>query len=69
MSIDECRELLIEWWQGLSVDQKKIVPISRNKIDLRDLFINTEIEYFKLRGDLKKDILEIEKELKVLGVL
>ncbi|HCG9701975.1 tyrosine-type recombinase/integrase [Vibrio parahaemolyticus] len=69
MSIDECRELLIEWWQGLSVDQKKIVPTSRNKIDLRDLFINTEIEYFKLRGYLKKDILEIEKELKELGVL
>ncbi|MFA0514690.1 tyrosine-type recombinase/integrase [Vibrio breoganii] len=69
MSINEYREHLIHWWEGLTNDQKKNVPINRNKINLRDFFIDSEVSYFRLRQYLKEDICNIEKELKLLGVL
>ncbi|MDP2489966.1 tyrosine-type recombinase/integrase [Vibrio splendidus] len=69
MIIGECREKLIHWWEELTNDQKKKVPINRNKIDLRDFFIGSELNYFKIRKYLKEDINKIEKELKQLGVL
>ncbi|MEZ9703791.1 tyrosine-type recombinase/integrase [Vibrio breoganii] len=69
MSINEYRENLINWWEGLTNDQKKNVPINRNKINLRDFFIDSEVSYFRLRQYLKEDICNIEKELKLLGVL
>ncbi|MFA0432552.1 tyrosine-type recombinase/integrase [Vibrio cyclitrophicus] len=69
MTLNEFRVSLNRWWQGLSVAQKKAVPTSRNKIDLRYFFIDAEIDYFKLRKHLKEDICEIEKELKELRIL
>ena len=69
MTLNELRLGLNRWWEGLSVAQKKAVPISRNKIDLRYFFIDAEIDYFKLRKHLKEDICEIEKELKELRIL
>ncbi|MGR5323292.1 tyrosine-type recombinase/integrase [Vibrio sp. DNB22_17_1] len=69
MTIHELRLSLNSWWQGLTVVQKKAVPTSRNKIDLRDFFIDAGVDYFKLRQLLKEEINEIEKELKELRVL
>ncbi|WGK81952.1 tyrosine-type recombinase/integrase [Vibrio aestuarianus] len=64
----ECRAALNSWWLGLTYEQKKIVPTSRNKIDLHELFREAP-SYLSLRQYLKEDITSIERELKQLGVL
>ncbi|MEZ9170350.1 tyrosine-type recombinase/integrase [Vibrio cyclitrophicus] len=65
----EYKENLNTWWYSLTNDQKKSVPISKNSIDLRSLFIEKSKAYYSIRQYLKEDINKIDSELKLLGVL
>lgn len=69
MKYEECRECLLNWWLGLTKEQKKALPISNNSINFRDLFSKTEISYYEIRRNLKEDIKNIDAELKELGVI
>ena len=70
MKLEENRDRLLNWWQGLTDEQKKSVPTTtRNSIDLRDLFADAPISYQKIRKDLKYEIDKINAELRSLGVL
>ncbi|WP_409438751.1 hypothetical protein [Psychromonas sp. GE-S-Ul-11] len=63
------RELLLNYWQSLTDEQKKAVPTQKNTIDLRFLFSEAPINYPEVRKHLKEDIEKIVAELKTLGVL
>jgi integrase len=67
--VEAYRERLLNWWQGLTDKQKKLVPISNNSIDLRGLFSGAPVGYHKVCKHLKDDICKIEAELKSLGIL
>ncbi|SON50559.1 hypothetical protein [Vibrio tapetis] len=69
MKYEECRECLLNWWLGLTKEQKKSLPISNQSIDFRDLFSKTAISYHVIRRHLKEDIKNIDAELKELGVI
>ncbi|SHO19441.1 Putative uncharacterized protein [Moritella viscosa] len=63
------RDRLLNWWQSLTEEQKKLVPISTNTIDVRELFSDAFISYGTIRQNLKIEINNIDAELKTLGVL
>ncbi|MCK8043696.1 site-specific integrase [Shewanella sp. 1CM18E] len=69
MNLKECQERLNNWWLSLSDEQKKIVPTSKNTVELRFLFSEEPISYQRVRSMLKLDISKIEHELRLLGVL
>ncbi|EKO3591686.1 site-specific integrase [Vibrio metschnikovii] len=70
MNSNKHRETLTTWWQSLSIEQKKLVPVARNRVDLRSLFDDVDTGgYYGIRKTLKDDINNIETELKALGVL
>lgn len=69
MKREDYRVHLLNWWNSLTVEEKKVLPVTSNTIDLRDLFSDAPISYYGMRRYLKEDITKIEGELKSLGVL
>ncbi|MBF4283947.1 site-specific integrase [Vibrio anguillarum] len=63
------RARLLNWWQSLTNNQKKTLPVVNNTIDLRDLFADSPIKYHVVRQIFHKEIDNIDKELKSLNVL
>ncbi|WP_244298254.1 site-specific integrase [Aliivibrio finisterrensis] len=69
MNDEAYREMLNNWWNSLTNEQKKSAPITHNSIDFRFLFNSTKTLYHEVRRYLKEDISKIDEELKILGVL
>ncbi|WP_299664338.1 tyrosine-type recombinase/integrase [uncultured Psychromonas sp.] len=69
MKREDLRMHLFTWWNSLTIEEKKLLPIIQDTINLRDLFSEAPISYKRLRETLKQDINKIEAELKVLGVI
>lgn len=69
MKREDLRMRLFTWWNSLTIEEKKLLPIVKGTINLRDLFSDVPISYQQLRETLKQDINKIEAELKVLDVI
>ena len=67
--VETYREVLLNWWQSLTDEQKKDIPVKHNTIDFRDLFHDIPIQYHSARKHFKEEINKIEAELKSLGIL
>ncbi|MEZ8825187.1 tyrosine-type recombinase/integrase [Vibrio amylolyticus] len=67
--IEVYRKRLNNWWQSLTDEQKKALPIVNKTIDLRDLFSDATVSYKYIRRQLKVDINKIDVELRALDVL
>ncbi|TKF22970.1 hypothetical protein FCV43_04410, partial [Vibrio genomosp. F6] len=67
--IEIYRKRLNIWWQFLTDEQKKALPIVNKTIDLRDLFSDATVSYKHIRRQLKLDIYKIDEELRALDVI